>query len=153
MNALLHSQYVVEEKESLLFSYHHWDECFHLTLNLLKIFSKILSWCMGVYIYIVNFSWPKGCSEALCQPVTCDSVYTILFSMSRGKALGSEGYLVAFFKSTWSVVGQDWWCNLAFSFLYFLPSLLLWMRRLSPWFLNVLILEALEPLCMALPFR
>ncbi|XP_022157428.1 uncharacterized protein LOC111024128 [Momordica charantia] len=72
---------------------------------------------------IVDFVWPPECGVELCCPVTSLEVREVLFSMNSGKAPGSDGFSVGFFKAAWSIVGDDF-CKAVLHFFdtFYMPS-------------------------------
>ncbi|XP_038875105.1 uncharacterized protein LOC120067635 [Benincasa hispida] len=56
---------------------------------------------------IVQFSWFEEGVEAFGHPVSRDEIQKTLFSIKSKKALGPDGFLVDFYRATWSVVGDD----------------------------------------------
>lgn len=51
------------------------------------------------------------CSEAQCEllshPVSVDEITKTVFSMPQSKSPGPDGYSIEFFRSAWSIVGED----------------------------------------------
>ena len=45
--------------------------------------------------------------DFLLAPVSADDIKRVLFSMDDNKAPGPDGYTSAFFKKSWSIVGED----------------------------------------------
>ncbi|XP_038888139.1 uncharacterized protein LOC120078030 [Benincasa hispida] len=56
---------------------------------------------------IVQFQWLDECIRDMCILVTREEACNVLFSMKSGKASSLDGFPMEFYKSAWSVVGED----------------------------------------------